>query len=266
VIDNFSVVRDADGHVDAVVGWPHRRGGQGHCLVRLYPFDGRIVAVVSEISSNDDRLGIADDMGGVAGEALDLARAHLDAEPQGITWIAHHGAFSYYDAFDPDTFTLVPLVWDGRRYQDNLQAHRLLTEQEVRDLLDGRTLEPVPTVLTNLGRPQRPDGERKGEHSAALLPTTRKEHAVERDTISQVQAVGFEAAIDVLAQLIGIAGTKADEAESQQNAAVARQWTSRRDEWAERRRILRPRDTEQVQEILDRDGATLRELLGIQPA
>ncbi|MGA3539013.1 hypothetical protein ACK8GE_06915 [Micromonosporaceae bacterium DT194] len=85
---------------------------------------------------------------------------------------------------------------------------------------------------------------------------------MERDTISQGQAVGFEAAIDVLAQLIGIASTKADEAESQQNAAAARQWTSRRDEWATRRRTLRPRDTEQVQDILDRDGATLRELLG----
>lgn len=155
VSDNFPVVRGADGHVDAVVSWAHRRGGQGHCLVRLYPFDGRVVAVVSEIRSNDDRFGIADDMDGVAGEALDLAREHLDAEPQDITWIAHHGAFSYYDAFDPDTFTLVPLVWDGRRYQDNLQAHRLLTDQEVRDLFDGRTLEPVPTVLTNLGWPQR---------------------------------------------------------------------------------------------------------------
>ena len=155
MINNLPVVRDVDGHVNAVVGWPHRRGGQGHCLVRLYPLDDQVVAVVSEISSNDDRLGIADDMAGVAGKALDLAQERLDAEPQNITWVAHHGAFSYYDAFDPDTFTLVPLVWDGRRYQDNLQAHRLLTEQEVHGLLDGRTLEPVPTVLANLGWPQR---------------------------------------------------------------------------------------------------------------
>jgi len=251
VIDDFPVVRDADGHVDAVVGWPHRRGGQGHCLVRLYPFDGRVVAVVSEISSNDDRLGIADDMGSVAGEAFDLAREHLDAEPQDITWIAHHGTFSYHDAFDPDTFTLAPLVWDGERYQDNLQAHRLLTDQETHDLLGGCTLEPVPTVLINLGW---------------LPSTTGKGHVMENDTIALGQAAGFEAALDILAQLIGIAGTKADEAESQQNAAAARQWTSRRDEWAARRRTLRPRDTEQVQDILDRDGATLRELLGIHPA
>ncbi|MFD4208260.1 hypothetical protein ACFWRG_19970 [Micromonospora tulbaghiae] len=155
MINNVPVVRDADGHFDAVVSWHHRRGGQGHCLVRLYPFEGRVVAVVSEISSNDGRLGIADDMAGVASKVLGLAQEHIDAEPQNITWVAHHGAFSYYDAFDPDTFTLVPLIWDGRRYQDNLQAHRLLTEQEVHGLLDGRTLEPVPTVLTDLGWPQR---------------------------------------------------------------------------------------------------------------
>ena len=85
---------------------------------------------------------------------------------------------------------------------------------------------------------------------------------MERDTISQGQAAGFEAALDVLAQLIGYASTKADEAESQQNAAAAGQWTSRRDEWAARRRTLRPRDTDRVQDVLDRDGAMLRELLG----
>ena len=155
MINNLPVVRHADGHVSAVVSWPHRRSGQGHCLVRLYPFDGRVVAVVSEISSNDDRFGIADDMAGVADKAFTLAKEHIDAAPRAITWVAHHGVFSYYDAFDPDTFTLAPLVWDGRRYQDNLQAHRLLTEQEVHGLLDGRTLEPVPRALANLGWPQR---------------------------------------------------------------------------------------------------------------
>ncbi|MCX5070357.1 hypothetical protein OOJ91_31405 [Micromonospora lupini] len=150
---NVPVVLQPDGHLDAMVAWRHRRGGQAQCLVRLYPFDGRIVAVASEISSNDDRYGIADDMPGVAAEALHLAQEHVDADPHRITWLAHHGAFSYHDAFDPDTFTLIPLSWDGQRYEDNLEAHRLLSEREVYDLLGGQTLEPVPRVLAGLGWP-----------------------------------------------------------------------------------------------------------------
>ncbi|MBX7266803.1 hypothetical protein KIF24_12695 [Micromonospora sp. Llam7] len=141
----------SDDHVSAVVHWTHRRGGDAHCLVRLYPRRDRVVAVASEIRSNEDSSGIADDMAGVAAKALDLAREHLDAEPHDVTWLAHHGPFSYYDAFDPDTFTLVPLDWDGRRYHDNLENHRLLTGQQVYDLLDSRTLEPVPTALASLG-------------------------------------------------------------------------------------------------------------------
>jgi hypothetical protein len=153
VTSNLPVALQPDGHLDAVVAWQHRRGGRAHCLVRLYPFKDRIVAVASEISSNDDRYGIADDMSSVAAKALHLAQEHLNAEPHRITWLAHHGAFSYYDAFDPDTFTLIPLAWNGQRYQDDLEAHRLLTEREVHDLLRGQTLEPVPRVLTSLGWP-----------------------------------------------------------------------------------------------------------------
>ncbi|MER7164911.1 hypothetical protein ABT336_02380 [Micromonospora sp. NPDC000207] len=150
---NLPAVRQPDGHLNAMVTWQHRRGGQAHCLVRLYPSDGRVVAVASEISSNDDRYGIADDMSGVAAKALHLVQEQFNADPHSITWLTHHGAFSYYDAFDPDTFTLIPLSWDGRCFQDNLEAHRLLTEGEVRGLLGGRNLEPVPRVLANLGWP-----------------------------------------------------------------------------------------------------------------
>ncbi len=153
MISNSPVVLDSNGHVSAIVHWPHRRSGQAHCLIRLYPLAGRVVAVASEIRSNDDRHGIADDMAGVAAKALDLAQEHVNAEPANIIWLAHHGAFSYHDAFDPDTFTLIPLTWDGQRYQDNLETHRLLTEQQVHDLLDGRSLEPVPRALASLGWP-----------------------------------------------------------------------------------------------------------------
>ncbi|NYT96463.1 hypothetical protein [Salinispora sp. H7-4] len=150
---NDSPVFKSDSHLSAIVHWSHHRNGRAHCLVRLYRLSDQVTAVASEIRSNSDSYGIADDMAGVAMQALELAQEHLNVEPRNITWIAHHGNFSYYDAFDPDTFTAIPLTWDGYRYQDRLEDHRLLTENQVHELLGGCILEPVPATLAHLGWP-----------------------------------------------------------------------------------------------------------------
>jgi hypothetical protein len=76
----------------------------------------------------------------------------------------------------------------------------------------------------------------------------------------QAQQAAFEAALDVLSSLIGLASTRIRELEAHPgpDAELIRRWRSRRDEWANRHRTLRADDVAAVRAVLDTDAATLR--------
>ena len=134
----------------AIVSWQHRRGGKAHCLVRLYDHGGTVTAVVSEVASNPAGRGAADDFPRLAGIIARLACAELGAEPGAMKWVAHHGAFSYPDSFGGDTFTEIPLDWDGARFYGDLRAHRLVPVEDVQAVVDDPGLGDVGTVLADL--------------------------------------------------------------------------------------------------------------------
>jgi hypothetical protein len=140
--------------VDAVVCWPHHRGGEAHCLARVDVPGSQAppVVVVSEICSNPDDLGVVDDFAAVAVAVLTTVRSQVQIDPAAVVWLAHHGPFSYHDPAGPETFTHVPLRWDGERFHDDLADHRLLTSAEATEMLSGDVvLDPVSDVLDELG-------------------------------------------------------------------------------------------------------------------
>jgi hypothetical protein len=74
-------------------------------------------------------------------------------DPGDVTWITHHGEFSYPDALDaPEVFTLASLRWDGHGYEEDLRERRRLRGEELRAALGGVELAPVPEVLRQLGQ------------------------------------------------------------------------------------------------------------------
>jgi len=77
----------------------------------LLPAPRPVVAVLSELRSNSDDVGVADNVSEVAEAALVLAAPEIGVPERlfDIVWVAHHGAFSYYDSSGPDSFTLVDL-------------------------------------------------------------------------------------------------------------------------------------------------------------
>lgn len=137
-----------------ILHWEHHRGRPAHCLARAYrAAAARPVVVLSEISSNPDGRGISDDIPAVAMALLDVLPPECRVDPAEVTWLAHHGEFSYPDALDaPEVFTLVPLEWTGSGYEDNLARHRRLRGEELRATLGTIQLAPVPAVLQQLRR------------------------------------------------------------------------------------------------------------------
>jgi hypothetical protein len=134
----------------ALVRWQHRNGAPAYCLGRLVIRPGleRPVVVLSELAGNPDAVGLITDFPGAVPAALAALDPTLDS--QSVLWLAHHGAFSSYDAAGaPETFTAVRVRFDGN-YRSDLIDQRLLPPEEtdpLRQLLD---LAPVPQVLSSI--------------------------------------------------------------------------------------------------------------------
>ena len=140
--------------VSGVIGWTHALGEQAHCLARLVlgAPTAPVVAVLSEIASNPDELGITGDFAAAADAFLDvLTGAGRHVSPREVAWIAHHGPFSSYDPAGPETFTEIALAFDGHHYHDDLVGDRLLTEVEVTQQVTPLRLRPVAQVLADVG-------------------------------------------------------------------------------------------------------------------
>lgn len=147
--------RGGSEQVSGVIGWTHALGEQAHCLARLVlgAPTAPVVAVLSEIASNPDELGITGDFAAAADAFLEvLTGAGRHVNPREVAWIAHHGPFSSYDPAGPETFTEIALAFDGHHYHDDLVGDRLLTEVEVTQRVTPLRLRPVAQVLTDVGQ------------------------------------------------------------------------------------------------------------------
>jgi hypothetical protein len=133
-----------------IVRWRHRNGRDARCLARVFLTDPAL-AVLTEYAENPVNTGIVNDFPGAA-DAVLAALPSGSVEPASVRWIAHHGAFSYFDSSGaPETFTAVELTWDGAHYQGDLRAQRLMPSAEVETRLANLSLEPVTVVLAKLG-------------------------------------------------------------------------------------------------------------------
>jgi hypothetical protein len=72
------------------------------------------------------------------------------------------------------------------------------------------------------------------------------------------EGVAYETALEVLAQLIAVAGRRISAAGSDDAEETAR-WETMRADWTARRLALSPTDTTAVQAVLTRDAAVLRQ-------
>ncbi|MFD4412475.1 hypothetical protein [Streptomyces sp. NPDC058475] len=139
----------------AHVTWRHALGGEAACLGRLIVSltTPTAAVVLSEIAQNPDALGISGDFPAAATAAWAvLAPHHPNFSPAEASWYAHHGPFSSYDPTGPETLTQVTLTYDGARFHGGLSGHRLLPEQQTRQLIETWQLEPVHVALDRLER------------------------------------------------------------------------------------------------------------------
>jgi hypothetical protein len=72
------------------------------------------------------------------------------------------------------------------------------------------------------------------------------------------EGVAYETALEVLAQLIAVAGRRISAAGSD-DAEESVRWEAMRADWTTRRLALSPMDTTAVQAVLTRDAAVLRQ-------
>ncbi|WP_433178779.1 hypothetical protein [Actinoallomurus sp. CA-150999] len=151
---NVLVADIEGGHtISCILRWPHYWGGQAHCLARAVVTGPPEVpvAVLSELASNPDLLGISADFPAAATAFLTVLSAHAAVDPQEVRWLAQHGHYSSYDPTGGETLTEVTMAFDGHHYHGNLRGHRLLHLEETAQLLKHLNLAPVPDVLLQLG-------------------------------------------------------------------------------------------------------------------
>ena len=149
-IDRSGTVEQAS----CILRWSHRLGGAAHCLARLVIAapSTPLVAVLSEIASNPDELGIIGDFAAAADAFVGVVASAVGGldDPAGVIWVAHHGPFSSHDPAGPETFTEIALAFDGQHYHDDLLGDRLWGVEEVTRRVRPLRLKPVPEALAEL--------------------------------------------------------------------------------------------------------------------
>ncbi|WP_158997492.1 hypothetical protein [Streptomyces aureus] len=148
------LIVDTEGtrRVALLLQWSHSTGEQAHCLARLVLRQAEPpLAVLSELDSNPDRLGLTGDMAGAADAFLVQLQPYADLDPQQVVWIAHHGSFSSPDSHGaPETFMRVELPRGESGFQNDLRGHHMLADDQAATVVGPLNLQPVPQVLTEL--------------------------------------------------------------------------------------------------------------------
>jgi hypothetical protein len=143
--------------IATIVRWQHQRGGEAHCLVRLYVYSSsqKALAIVSELRSNPYGSEIGSDFHGLANTVIRLLGKQIEVSPENIIWIEHYGKFSYYDATEQEAFSRVDLKWNGQFFTSQSSDWHLLQQDRLQALLGEIDLISVPTVLSQLGWQQK---------------------------------------------------------------------------------------------------------------
>lgn len=138
--------------IKTILHWQHRRGGEGHCLARVYVHSdsGQIGVLLSEIRSNDRVFGIAADFTGVVNALLDCLKEEMNTPLEQITWIAHYGRFSSYDAIGEDRLLEGTFAWDRQKAVTD-QTQQWIALKEALNKLGISELEPIYPVLREIG-------------------------------------------------------------------------------------------------------------------
>ncbi len=139
--------------IDTIVHWSHERGGEAHCLarVRLASNAASAIVLLSEIRSNDRVRDIGADFNGVANALFHCLQSDLEGvPPDHLTWIAHYGKFSSYDAVGPDQFIRVNFHWNGQQFE-KIQASEQIVWQDVASEFGSIELGPIYQTLREIG-------------------------------------------------------------------------------------------------------------------
>lgn len=201
VNDTATAQQDPTGYTAAaVLRWSHRRGGEAHCLLQLRratphavdaplidapltdapltdapDTDGPdgLVVVASELRDNPWGLWLTDDVPGWTGAVLDQLVPRSVA-PDRIRWLARHGWYSTYDPAGPETLTELEPDWDGHRFVDDMHRHRLVPDDQARELAARWRLEPVDVALAALGQPAPRRFGTDGQTDLVAAPLPRR--------------------------------------------------------------------------------------------
>ena len=155
--DQSIVIRKTEAgleQIKTILYWNHKRGTEAHCLVRLYIWQHaqrKAIAVISEIESNPPGLEITADFTGVVEALRQLFREDIENTLEDLVWIVHHGAFSYRETLDQETFTRVDVKWKGQSMTSDVSDWHLIKEAELKTCLGGIVLQPVQEALKDLG-------------------------------------------------------------------------------------------------------------------
>lgn len=140
--------------LQTIVHWSHLKGGEAHCLVRVYRLpDEQSLILLSAIRSNSVHQGLTLDLSGAA-NALQPSLEELGILPTAVIWIAHYGQFSHYDAIGQESFFPVNLRWNGAVWEGSLAEMDRLSAATAHQL-EQILLTPVFDVLNTIGWTQR---------------------------------------------------------------------------------------------------------------
>ncbi len=152
--------------LQTILHWFHSKGGETHCLARLYrqgntvndgastPACAKGIVVLSEIRSNDRHRALMLDLTGAA-NALIPTFSKWGIDCRSITWLIHHGLFSDYESLQHEEWGQSGFLWSGSQYELDWNKWKSLQPNEVDELHQAIELAPVLDVLNMIGWEQR---------------------------------------------------------------------------------------------------------------
>ncbi|WP_192843680.1 hypothetical protein [Leptolyngbya sp. NIES-2104] len=103
---------------------------------------------MSELCSNDRQTQLASDFGTIADVVWSgLKQQGVSVNLDTLTWLAHYGNFSSFEALSPETFLVVNLHQINGQFQETEPETVLLNTQDFVPYISKLPLEPVFEVL-----------------------------------------------------------------------------------------------------------------------
>jgi hypothetical protein len=125
-----------------------------HCLLRIfiYPNQNKAIVIASELFSNDSNIGVSPSY-------TDLAQKVIQDYPQlkqieNLIWLGHSGQFGTYLSWAhhsvKENFYIVSLQFNSQGNAEEIDDERYISTEQLRELLEGVSLEPAVITLKQL--------------------------------------------------------------------------------------------------------------------